>query len=207
MASCLDDTSLEETTLNTATGIAPRWPRALGALSAALLCATLVSACSSTAPAPDGQDNAVLIDSGTTDGVGWDLWAWEDSGTLCMGMGDQSGPNTARNTAAPGAMSGSQCGFNDKKQGTTYYASAQNAGNGPSTVALLFGPVPSAAVSVQVTSKIKVKTAAFPSGAGLPTAGYWVWAGPYQPPASDGTLLAVPRPLDAKGKAVAFQAY
>ena len=187
--------------------LAPRRLRALGALTAVLLCATLVSACSSTAPAPDGQDNAVLIDSGTTDGVAWDLWAWEDGSTLCMGMGDESGPTTSRHTAAPGAMSGSQCGFNAKEQGTTYYTSAQNAGNGPPTVALLFGPVPESAVSIQVTSKITLKTSAFPTGAGLPTARYWAWAGPYQPPASDGTLLAVPRPLDAQGKAVAFQSY
>ena len=185
----------------------PRGSRALGATLAVLLCAALVSACSSDAPAPDGQDDAVLIDSGTTGGVGWDLWAWEDDGQLCMGMGDQAGPDGAKITAAPGAMSGSQCGFNDKTQGTTYYTSAQNAGNGPPTVALQFGPVPAAAVSVRVTSKITMKTAAFPSGAGLPSARYWVWAGPYQLPASDGTLLAVPKPLDAQGGAVAFQAY
>ena len=193
--------------MNTAPATAPRKLRALGATLAVLLCATLVSACSSNAPAPDGQDDAVLIDSGTTGGVGWDLWAWEDAGQLCMGMGDQAGPNTARNTAPPGAMSGSQCGFNDKTQGTTYYVSAQNAGNGPPTVALQFGPVPSAAASVQLTSKITVKTAAFPSGAGLPSARYWVWGGPYQLTASDGTPLAVPKPLDAQGRAVAFQAY
>ena len=202
-ASCLGETNLKEMTVNSA----PGRRRSLVAMLAVLLCATLISACSSDAPAPDGQDDAVLIDSGTTGGVGWDLWAWEDDGRLCMGMGDQSGPTTSRNTAAPGAMSGSQCGFNDKTQGTTYYASAQNAGNGPPTVALLFGPVPPAAVAVQVTSKITLTTTAFPTGAGLPSARYWVWAGPYQPPASDGTLLQVPKPLDAQGKAVAFQAY
>lgn len=194
-------------TVTPAPATAPRRARAFGALLAALLCATVVSACSSTAPAPDGEDNAVLIESGTTSNVGWDLWAWEDAGQLCMGMGDQSGPNSAQNAAAPGQMSGSQCGFNDKTYGKTYYVSAQNAGNGPPTVALLFGPVPAAAVSIQVTSKITLKTAAFPSGAGLPSVRYWVWAAPYQPPASDGTLLAIPKPLNAQGKAVAFQAY
>jgi hypothetical protein len=193
--------------VTTALATAPRKRRAFGALLAVLLCAALVSACSSTAPAPDGEDNAVLIDSGTTGGVGWDLWAWEDGSQLCMGMGDQAGPDTARNSAAPGAMSGSQCGFDAKAQGKTYYTSAQNAGNGPPTVALLFGPVPSAAVAIQVTSKITLKTTAFPTGAGLPSARYWVWAGPYQPPASDGTVLSVPKPLNAQGKAVAFQAY
>ena len=171
------------------------------------LCAALIAGCSANHPAPDGQDNAVLIDSGTTDGVGWDLWAWEQSGELCMGMGNMQGPTSSRNAAAPGAMSGSQCGFNAKKQGATYYASAANTGNGPPTVALLFGPVPSAAATIQVTSKITLHTEALPSGAGLPTARYWVWAAPYQPPASDGTLLVPPHPLDAKGKAVAFQAY
>jgi hypothetical protein len=208
-ASCLDETSPEETTVNTAIVEAPRRrPRALGTLTAVLLsCAALASGCASTSPAPDGEDNAVLIDSGTTANIGWDLWAWEDDGALCMGMGDEAGPTTERNPAAAGSMSGSQCGFNDKKQGATYYTSAQNAGNGPPTVALVFGPLPSAAVEIQVTSKIKLKTAALPTGADLPTAHYWVWAGPYQTPASDGTLLAVPKPLDAQGKAVAFQSY
>jgi hypothetical protein len=181
--------------------------KAAAAISALLLGAATLTGCSSTAPAPDGQDNAVLVDSGTVDNVSWDLWAWEDNGRLCMGMGNQSGPTTARNTAAAGGMSGSQCGFNAKKQGATYYVSAANGGNGPPTVALLFGPVPSAAVSIQVTGKITLKTEVFPGGAGLPTANYWVWPGPYQPPASDGTLLPVPRPLDAHGRAVAFQAY
>jgi hypothetical protein len=176
-----------------AIAIAPRRVRALGAISAALLCATVLSACSSTA-APDGEADAVLIDSGTTANIGWDLWAWEDDGQLCMGMGDESAPNSTQNAAAPGQLSGSQCGFNDKTEGKTYYVSAQNAGNGPPTVALLFGPVPAAAVSVQVTSKITLKTTDFPSGAGLPSVRYWVWAGPYQP-------------LDAQGKAVPFQAY
>lgn len=181
--------------------------KAAAAISAFLLGAAALSGCSSTAPAPDGQDNAVLLDSGTVDNVSWDLWAWEDAGQLCMGMGNQSGPTTERNTAAAGGMSGSQCGFNAKKQGATYYVSAMNGGDGPPTVALIFGPVPAAAVSIQVSSKITLKTEAFPSGAGLPNARYWAWAGPYQQPASDGTLLAVPRPLDAQGKAVAFQAY
>lgn len=181
--------------------------KAAAALTAAILGAAALTGCSSPAPAPDGQDNAVLVDSGSVGNVAWDLWAWEDNGQLCMGMGNKSGPVTTRNTTASGGMSGSQCGFNAKTQGRTYYVSASNGTNGPPTVALLFGPVPGAAVSVQVTSKITLKTDTFPSGAGLPTARYWVWAGPYQPPASDGTLLGVPRPLDAQGKAVAFQAY
>ena len=181
--------------------------KAAAAILAVLLGAASLAGCSVEHPAPDGQDDAVLLDSGTTNGVGWALWAWEDDGQLCMGMGNQSGPTTSRNTAATGGMSGSQCGFDAKKQGATYYASAANGGNGPPTVALLFGPVPNAAVSVQVTSKITLKTEAFPTGAGLPDAHYWVWPGPYQPPASDGTLLSMPRPLDAKGEAVAFTAY
>ena len=192
--------------MHTAQATAPRRLRALGAMLTAALCVGLISACSSSAPA-NGLANAVLIDSGTTGSVGWDLWAWEDDGQLCMGMGDQSAPNSAQNSGAPGSMTGSQCGFNDKARGKTYYVSAQNAGNGPPTVALLFGPVPSAAVSVQVTSKITLKTAAFPTGASLPSAQYWVWAAPYQPPASDGTVLSIPKPLNAQGKAVAFQAY
>lgn len=175
--------------------------------AAVLLAAVALTGCSSTAPAPDGENSAVLVDSGTTDNVDWNLWAWEDAGQLCMGMGNRSGPYTSRNDIAAGEMAGSQCGFNAKTQGKTYYLSASNGTNGPPTVALLFGPVPSAAVSVQVTSKITLKTQALPSGAGLPTANYWVWAGPYQPPASDGTLLSVPKPLDAHGKAVAFQSY
>jgi hypothetical protein len=192
--------------VHNAQATAPRGLRALGATLAAVLCAGLMSACSSSAPA-DGVANAVLIESGTTGDVGWDLWAWEDGGQLCMGMGDQSAPNTAQNPGAPGSMTGSQCGFNAKARGKTYYASAQNAGNGPPTVALLFGPVPSAVVSVQVTSKITVKAAAFPTGASLPSARYWVWAAPYQPPASDGTVLSIPKLLNAQGKAMAFQAY
>jgi hypothetical protein len=185
---------------------APRRLRALGAVLAVPLCAALLSACSSTAPAPDGEDNAVLIDNGSTSGVGWDLWAWEDKGQLCLGMGSQAGPYTARNAPSDDSISGSQCGFSGKK-GTTYYASAQNGGDGPPTVALLFGPVPPAAASIQVTSKITLKTAAFPNGAGLPDARYWVWGAPYHPPASDGTLLPIPKPLGAGGKAVALQTY
>jgi len=181
--------------------------RAVAALAALILGSAALAGCSSTAPAPDGQDDAVLVDSGTVSGVSWDLWAWEDAGQLCMGMGNKSGPATVRNPATTGGMSGSQCGFNAKKQGTTYYASALNGSNGPPTIALLFGPVPSAAVSVKVTSKITLKTDAFPGGAGLPSARYWVWAGPYQPTAAEGTVLGVPQPLDAAGKAVAFQAY
>lgn len=186
---------------------APRRLRALGAAAAAVLCAALISACSSDGPAPDGKADAVLIDSGTTAGVGWNLWAWSEGGKLCLGMGDQAGPNTTGNPAPAGSMSGSQCGFDAKQQGSTYYVSAQNAGDGPPTAALLFGPVPPAAAEVQVATKLTLKTTALPSGAGLPDARYWVWAGPYQPPASDGTVLPVPKPLDAAGKAVAFQAY
>jgi hypothetical protein len=185
---------------------ASRRLRALGAALAVPLCAALLSACSNTSPAPDGQDNAVLIDSGSTGGIGWDLWAWEDNTQLCLGMGTQAGPYTARNPASADSMTGSQCGFSGKK-GTTYYASAQNTGNGPPTVALLFGPLPQAATAIQVTSKITLKTAALPTGAGLPSARYWVWAGPYQPPASDGTPLPIPKPLGAAGKAIAFQTY
>ena len=181
--------------------------RARAACAALILGAATLAGCSSTAPAPDGQDNAVLIESGDTGNVLWNLWAWEDGTQLCMGMGDRSGPYTARNPAAVGGMSGSQCGFNAKTQGKTYYTSATNGTNGPPTVAVLFGPVPAAAVSVQVTSKITLKTAAFPANAGFPAAAYWIWAGPYQPAASAGTLLPVPRPVDAHGKTVAFQAY
>jgi hypothetical protein len=181
--------------------------KAAAALTAGILGAAVLTGCSATAPAPDGQDNAVLVDSGTTENVAWNLWAWEDGSRLCMGMGNRSGPYTSRNTISPGQMSGSQCGFNAKTQGTTYYVSASNGTDGQPTVALIFGPVPAAAVSVQVTSKITIKTEAFPSGASLPNANYWYWAGPYQPPASDGTLLAIPKPLDAHGKAVAFQAF
>ena len=193
-------------TVTPAPATAPRRARAFGALLAALLCATVVSACSSTAPAPDGEDNAVLIESGTTSNVGWDLWAWEDNNQLCLGMGTQAGPYTVRNPASADSMTGSQCGFSGKK-GTTYYSSAQNTGDGPPTVALLFGPLPQTATQIQVTSKITLKTAVLPTGAGLPSARYWVWAGPYQPPASDGTLLPIPKPLAATGKAVAFQTY
>jgi hypothetical protein len=193
--------------VNSAPATAPRGRGALGAMLAVLAaCAALVSGCSSSAPA-GGPNDAVLIDSGTTGGVGWDLWAWEDGGQLCMGVGTESGPYTATTAAAPGAMSGSQCGFNAKTEGRTYYASAQNAGNGPPTLALQFGPVPSAAAAIQVTSKITLKTAALPGGAGLPSARYWAWAAPYQVPASDGTVLSIPKPLNAQGKAVAFQAY
>ncbi|HET9172465.1 MAG TPA: hypothetical protein VFN97_23770 [Actinospica sp.] len=181
--------------------------KAAVALTALILGAVALAGCSSTAPAPDGEENAVLIESGNTGNVYWNLWAWEDGGRLCMGMGNRSSPYTARNGATAGAVYGSQCGFNAKTEGRTYYVSATNGTNGPPTVAVLFGPVPSAAVSVQVTSKITLKTTAFPSGAGLPSADYWFWAGPYQPPASDGTLLAVPRPVDAHGEQVAFQAY
>jgi len=181
--------------------------KAAAAITAVLLGAASLTGCSADHPAPDGQDDAVLLDSGTTNGVGWDLWAWEDGGELCMGMGNKSGPTSTRNTTATGGMSGSQCGFNAKQQGRTYYVSASDGTNGPPTVALLFGPVPAAAVSVQVTSKITLKTEAFPSGADLPNARYWVWAGPYQPTASEGTVLPVPRPLDAQGKAVSFRAY
>jgi hypothetical protein len=199
--------SLQEISVNSAPATAPRGRAALGALLALLVtCAALVSGCSGSSSG-GGPNDGVLIDSGTTGGVGWDLWAWEDDGQLCMGPGTESGPYTATNAAAPGEMSGSQCGFNDKAKGATYYASAQNAGNGPPTVALLFGLVPPAAVSIQVTSKVTLKTAAFPSGAGLPSARYWAWAAPYQVPASDGTVLAVPKPLNAQGKAVAFQPY
>jgi hypothetical protein len=193
--------------VDTAAAAAPRSRGALGAMLAVLVtCAALVSGCSSSASG-GGPNDSVLLESGTTGGVAWDLWAWEDNGQLCMGPGTESGPYTAADAAAPGAMSGSQCGFNDKAKGATYYASAQNTGNGPPTVALLFGPVPAAAVAIQVTSKTTLKTAAFPSGAGLPSARYWAWAAPYQVPASDGTVLAVPKPLDAQGRAVAFQAY
>jgi hypothetical protein len=199
--------STPKSTAKTAPATAPRGRRTLGAMLAGLTaCAALVSGCSSSAPA-GGPNDGVLIDSGTTGGVAWDLWAWEDNGQLCMGPGTESGPYTSTDAAAPGAMSGSQCGFSDKTKGATYYASAQNTGNGPPTVALLFGPVPAAAVAVRVTGKITLKTAAFPSGAGLPSARYWVWAAPYQVPASDGTVLSPPEPLDAQGKAVAFQAY
>lgn len=181
--------------------------KAGAAVAAWILGAAALAGCSSTAPAPDGQDNAVLIDSGTVANVPWDLWAWEDNGQLCMGMGNKSGPTSTRNPSATGGMSGSQCGFNAKHQGATYYVSASNGTNGPPTVAVLFGPVPAAAVAIKVTSKVTLTTDALPSGAGLPDARYWAWAGPYQPPASDGTVLAPPQPVDAHGKPVAFQAY
>jgi hypothetical protein len=191
-----------ETTVNRAK--ASHRLTALGVALAVPLCAVLFSGCSSSAAA--GPDDTVLIDSGTIGGVGWDLWAWEDKGELCMGLGTQAAPYTAQNPASGGSMSGSQCGFSGKGD-SMYYASGQNAGNGPPTLAVLFGPVPTAAAEVRVTSKITVKTTAFPSGAGLPSARYWVWPGPYQLPASDGTALAEPKPLDAAGKPVALQAY
>jgi hypothetical protein len=176
-------------------------PMALAAVGIVLGTGAAVSGCGSSGTSP------VLLASGTTQGVDWYLWAWEQGGSLCMSTGTAAGPDGGSITPSPDAMTGGQCEYDQKYPDSSYFMSADggNSPSGDSTAALVFGPLPSDAVRIKVASRLTLTTQPFPAGKALPAGRFWVWAGPYQPPASDGTVLDTPQPLNAQGKPVAFQ--
>lgn len=177
--------------------------RAVALVAAAVLGSGLASGCGHDETAP------VLLRSGTTLGVAWYLWAWEQNGGLCMWTGTPAGPDGDGITPPPLAVTGGQCAFDDKAPGSTYYMGAEGGTDGKDglTVSLTFGPLPPDAIRIKVATELTLTTQPFPSGRGLPSGRYWVWADAYQPSASEGRVLDTPRPLDAQGKPVAFQAF
>lgn len=155
----------------------------------------------------DDQTTPVLLRSGTTQGVAWYLWAWELNGSLCISTGTPVGPDGGEITPPDHAVTGGQCEFTDKYEGAAYYMSAEGGQDaaGDPTVSLSFGPLPSNATQIKVADKLTLPTEPLPSGKGLPSGRYWVWADKYTPPASEGAVLDIPQPLDVQGKPVAFQ--
>jgi hypothetical protein len=179
-----------------------RSSRAIAAMLCAVLCTGLAAGCSS-----DNNTAPVMVASGTTAGVGWYLWAWDQSGTLCMSTGTPVGPDGGNITPAPRAMSGGGCGFDRKTPDGGYYVGAQGGGSGTGqfTASLSFGPLPDQATQIKVASDLVLATRLFPLGKGLAPGRFWVWAGAVRPPAAIGTVLDTPQPLNAEGQAVAFQ--
>ncbi|MBR7832724.1 hypothetical protein KDL01_05600 [Actinospica durhamensis] len=177
--------------------------RAVALAATAVLGSSLISGCGA------GQTTPVLLRSGTTLGLAWYLWAWEQKGSLCMSTGTAAGPDGGDITPPPNAVEGGQCEYTDKYPAATYYMSAEGGTDGKDdfTVSLVFGPLPSDATHIKVATHLTLTTQPFPSGKGLPTGRYWVWVDTYVPPASVGTVLDVPQPLDNQGKPVAFQIF
>ncbi|MBR7832723.1 hypothetical protein KDL01_05595 [Actinospica durhamensis] len=177
--------------------------RAVAMAAAAVLGSGLISGCG------DGETTPVLLRSGTTLGVAWYLWAWEQKGSLCMWTGTPAGPDGGDITPPPNAVTGGQCDYTDTYPAATYYMGAEGGTDGKDdfTVSLVFGPLPSDATHIKVATQLTLTTQPFPSGKGLPTGRYWVWVDSYVPPASVGSVLDVPQPLDDQGKPVAFQIF
>lgn len=183
--------------------------RSLATAVGALVCASLAAGCGNAAGGTAASTTPVLLESGTTEGVAWHLWAWEQSGKLCMSTGTAGGPDGGTITPAPRAMTGGGCEFDRTTPDSSYYVGAQGGGTGTSqyTASLTFGPLPAQATRIKVASNLTLPTQTLPGGEGLPAGRFWVWAGPFQPPASVGTVLTTPEPLDATGKPVAFQPF
>lgn len=179
-----------------------RVARSMAVAISTLLCAAFAAGCdtsSDTAP--------VMLASGTTEGVVWYLWGWESAGSLCMATGTAAGPVGGSITLAPQAMGGGQCGFDNKQPDSSYFGGAE-AGGSPTeqpTAALTFGPLPTRAARIKVAADLILTTRPLPSGKGLPAGRFWVWAGPFDPPASEGAVLDTPQPLDDENHPVAFQ--
>ena len=178
--------------------------------SIAIALSTLMCFCLGTGCTGFSRSSApVMLASGTTEGVAWHVWAWEQDGTLCMATGTAAGPDGGSITPSARAISGGSCEFDRKYPDSAYYSGAQGGGSGGGqfTASLAFGPLPNQATQIRVASRLILKSEPFPSGKGLPAGRFWVWAGPFEPPASEGTVLDTPQPLDSSGKPVAFQAF
>lgn len=97
-------------------------------------------------------------------------------------------------------LGGGGCGF-DKSPSGGYFSGAPAAR--ASTVA--FGPLPTTATRIRVSTREVLTTSPLPTGVGLPTGRFWFQVLPAGwPTPADGAALDTPEPLSATGEPVAF---
>jgi hypothetical protein len=170
--------------------------------AAALACGltVLLGACSS-APA-SRPTRQVQLTSGTSHGVWWGVWAWEERGSLCMAIAGRPGPNAA--TEPSQDAQGGACGF----ARTPTYPHFFDSGPGPAGGYYNMGPLPSDAVQIRVSTTVILPTERLPRGVGLPAGRYWVQIIPAAGAGlGDGTDLNTPQPLNAAGQPVPFRKF
>ncbi|MEV7390907.1 hypothetical protein [Streptomyces sp. NPDC091215] len=137
----------------------------------------------------------VLLTSGVYQGEPWSVYAWQQDGQLCMEVDGPGDPE------ASGVPSASACGFDQKDPSSGYY----DSGPGPGDSDVNFGPLPARATRIRVATKETLPTRPFPAGKQLPVGRYWVQIVPKRwPLPADGRAIS-PKPLDASGRAVAYQ--
>jgi hypothetical protein len=170
------------------------------AVATACALAVLIAACSQPAAGP--RTRPVLLTSGTSHGVWWGVWAWEDTGSLCLDMGGRGGPNAV--SPPPQDAAGGECGFSPFPGQPGYY----DSGPGPAGGGFVMGPLPDDAVQIRVSTKEVLPTEPLAKGVGLPAGRYWVEIiPPTGLPAIDGQPLNRPQPLNAAGQVVPFKKF
>lgn len=108
------------------------------------------------------------------------------------------GPSDSTNLGYPG-----QCGFYAEKAPPLSY---WMGGLGPAGSTVTFGPLPTNAVAIRITTHEVIGTSALPDTDGLPAGRYWLSITPPDwPTASGGAALDTPQPLDSRGHPVGFQ--
>lgn len=174
------------------------------ALTAAATTAIALPGCTSTHAGAE-HTPYVRLTSGTYGGVPWELFAWEQHSRLCMEvLPGGAGPDHPAATSSWRAGGGGGCAFDARDPGTSYYASAP----GPGRSTFSYGPLPSGAARIRTATDETLITRALPAGKGLPAGRYWIHLMPAGwPGKAEGIALAAPQPLDATGRAVAFQAF
>lgn len=141
----------------------------------------------------------VLLTSGTYKGAGWQLFAWQQQGDLCMEV-DPAGFDPDHYPSASEGLSAGACKFDDSPTAGYY-----TTGPGPEGSMVSFGPLPTSAVQIRVAPDETLATMPMPHGQGLPAGRYWINVTDTGGPATTEGGFPTLVPLDAQGQPVPFQ--
>jgi hypothetical protein len=173
---------------------------ALAAITTTLLATYLIARPDHSAATP-AHSPYVELTSGTYQGAGWQLYAWQQEGHLCMEF-DPSGSNPDHKPTAGQSAGAAACEFDRRNPSSGYYAS----GPGVAGSNVSFGPLPTSVVQIRVATHEVLPSAPLPGGQGLPAGRYWIHImPPGWPTSADGTALDTPQPMDANSGSVPFQ--
>lgn len=161
--------------------------------------AALVAASALLAGCSNASSRYVLLTSGTYKGAGWQLFAWQQQGHLCMEV-DQAGFDPDHQPPVSAAPSAGACQFDNSPSGGYYMM-----GPGPEGSMVSFGPLPSDAVQIRVAPDETLTTTPLPPGKGLPAGRYWINVTDTGGPATTSGGFPTLVPLDAQGQPVPFQ--
>ena len=141
----------------------------------------------------------VTVQRGAYQGHAWQLDVQEKDGQFCMSVVGPRGPSDVTHTLT------AACGFENKPQNAAFYYSD---GPGPTADSnVVYGPLPSNAVSIRVATNQVLPTYPIPHQRGLPVGRFWIEFCSASCATPPGTALDRAQPLDAEGNVVAFKRF